>query len=428
MTNTVSWLVLLSLTALAVDATVTASAVTRRLREALAALGGIDGYDDTMRRTQARVAAVVAELGQGADRLRQGVVDFDRVRAFSESVRAASHRLDAEVAEIVASGVSPQSLWSRLAPPPVGFVGVLYVLASIPYTSRVLAPVQLVVCAVALLAICVLSDLLLRVAARSRTEPARGVLIVVFAVVTGAVISLVSVPVLQGLSGLISLVAIPLLTVLAAVSEAAVRRSNSEQRWLTSALAAVRGPDAGQPRTAAEVLRAAAASLHGAVQGRCVVFAATLDDDVAGTEETEAFIAAVQRALDEVTSPPERGTDADPLGALIAVWSQAMRIDLDIDRAAAECLRDPAAACEVADIAREAFVNAVKHSAATRATVRVRVSGPSDGRRLRVEVASPGRLRVLAHLRRVGRLGSSARLSQQGREVVLEAVVPLDAR
>ncbi|MFT4210919.1 MAG: hypothetical protein QM626_03530 [Microbacterium sp.] len=429
LTNAISWLVLMSMVAVAVDTTVTATAVNRRLREALAVLGGGGGYDDTMRRARARVVFTVGELRRRVDALRHGVVDFERVRGFSEDVRAASHRLDAGADQATSSGtVGLPSMWARLAPPPVGFVGVLYIVASIPYASHILPPLELLACALALLAVAVIADLLLRIVARRRAASTRGILIVVFAVVTGAVLSLAFLPVVDGPVALISLLAFPLLTVLAAIAEAAILRSDNEQRWLTQALAAVRGPGGRSPGSAPEVLRAAAASLHGAVQGRCVVFAATLDDDVATREQTETFIAAVHRALDHVVSPQDRGPEEDPLGALLSVWSQVMQIDCDIDLDAATGMRDPATARQVADIASEAFVNAVKHSAAKQATVRLRATGPRQQRCLEVEVASPGVLRGAVRRRGVGQLGRRARLTQRGREVVLVAVVPVGAR
>ncbi|MFT4306716.1 MAG: hypothetical protein QM604_07480 [Microbacterium sp.] len=426
LTNVVSWFVLMSMVAVAVEETVTAAAVNRRLRAALAVLGG---DDDATRRARTGVVVVVDGLRRRVDGLREGVVDFERVRGLFEEVRAASHRLADRADRAGSSGaVVPPAMWARLAPPPVGLVGVLYLVTSVPYASRFLPPLELLACASALLAVEVLAELLLRISSRRRTASTRGILIVGFAVVTGGVLALASLAVVDGPVVLIPLLAFPLLTVLAAIAQAAVGRSDHEQRRLTQALAAVRGPVGQRPGSAPEVLRAAAAALHGAVQGRCVVFAATLDDEVATRGQTEGFIAAVHRALDEVVSPQSRESEDDPLGALLSAWSQVMRIDCDIDPGATAALGDPVTAREVADIASEAFVNAVKHSAAKRATVRLRAVGPRQRRCLEVEVASPGVLRGAVRLRGVGQLGTRARLTQRGREVVLVAVVPVGAR
>jgi hypothetical protein len=425
--NLVGWFVLLSMIAVAVNVTATAAGVNRRLREALAALAGADAADEgAARRARARILYTVAGLRRRADALRSGVVDFDRVREFSEAVREASHDLDERADGGVTAGEHRRAgFLEGLLPPPVGLVGVLFSLCSVPYAVSVMPPWMVVGAAIVVVGLAVLGDVLLRALVRRRTPRVRGVLIIAVSTGLGAVISLIFLPVFAalGMQWLIPLVAVPVLTTLAAIAEGAMQRAEVEQRSLTQALSAFRGSAVRRP-SAVDLLRSAAAALHGEVQSRCVVFAATLDDDVATPAQTSDFIDAVGARLDRVTAPPPAHEEREAFAALIAAWSHVLDIRCDIDEASTRALADPDTGRTVADITSEAFVNAVKHSAAKEATVAVTAARPPADA-LDVRITTPGRLRYTrSEGRGLARLGVPARLTQRGRDVELAASVP----
>lgn len=436
-TNVVAGVLVLSLVAIAVDAVDSATGVNRRLRDALRALAGPDAApdpdaarEDAMLAARSRIIHVAGSLRWRAGALLSGGdVDFDRVRAFSEEVRARSHELDTRADAAGVDDAPAPAPWVYLAPPPIGLVGVLYVLAAVPYGIRVMSIPVMVVSAVIVIGICVLGDLLVRRLARGRSARTRGVLIVTIGVAVGAVSSLVLLVQLDDPVAFVALPAMPLLTVLIAIATGALRRGTMEQQWLTQALAAYRGVAATTPRTPSELLRAAASVLHGEVQGRCVVFAASLEDEPATPEQTARFVAAVSRALDHAVVPQTPARDEDPFAALIAAWSHVLQIDCEIEDAAATALRDRTSAREVADVVSEAFVNAVKHSAAREATVELRRTGSPQHPSLAVEVAAPGRLRDPRTVpgRALSQLPGHPRLTQRGTDVVLSAAVPLPA-
>ena len=434
-TNVVCWFILTSMIAVADDSVLAAGAVNRRLQQALAALArGADAHHDVARGARLRIGWTVAVLRRDLDRLSSGQVDFDRVREFSDAVRTASHALDAAAdrddrGALVSLERSRGSIAEWLRSPPLGMVGVLYAAAVSPYLARVLSPGAIVADLLLLIAITILGDVVQRAAARGRSARVRGALILIVSVLVGAVVSLLSLALVPGPApvAFVSLLVIPVLTVLAAVAEEAVHRLQAEQRILSDALAAFRGAASAGPGDPAALLRSAAAMLHGPVQGRCVVFAASLEDDPATADGARDFVAAVDAVLDDVRDVDARtpGT-ADTLDGLLEAWSDVLELSVDISPAAAAVLSSTPVARSAAAIVSEALVNAVKHSGARRAAVVMRTEPGAEGT-LEVEVASPGRLRMSrsGDGRGLARLGPRASVVQRGPDVVLSAGIPL---
>lgn len=429
-TNVIGGVLLLSLVAVTVDAVDSATGVTRRLREAMSALAGSPAAGEpAMRAAREQIVLAVGALRNRAAALlgRTVVVDFDRVRGYSEEVRARSHELEVRAGSAELQHPPRTPLAARLAPPPVGLVGLLCLLASVPYALHTMAAPMLLCLGGILLVLPSCGDLLTRRLIRGRSPRSRGLVLLAVPAVTAAVVTVLMLLVSRDLVVIIVFPTMLLLNALIAVAEGAVLRARLEGRWLTQALTAYRGSSTVSPQTPAELLHAAATVLHGEVQGRCVVFAASLEDDPATPAQTAQFVSSVYRALDHAVVPQTVTRDEDPFAALLSAWSHVLEIDCEIDDTAADALRDRARAREVADVVSEAFVNAVKHSAAREATVELRRSGSPQHPSLEVEVAAPGRLRDARSGRGQGlsRLPGAPRLTQRGSDVVLTAAVPL---
>jgi hypothetical protein len=224
----------------------------------------------------------------------------------------------------------------------------------------------------------------------------------------------------------VPLLGFPGVAVIAALCADAVHRSVVQARLLTRALTDEASSLSARTARTREMLRRAAAELHGHVQGRCVVFAAALEDRPATREEAEGFRIRIEAALDEVLSPRDPVESADEIGDMIATWSHVLEIRTSVGAAAQARLRDDCRASRrVAQVASEGFVNAVKHSGARQAefSVQERTTGP--GPVLRVEVVSPGTLgsSIGPVGRGVANLGAGARVYQRGDDVVLEATI-----
>jgi len=424
--SVVVWSVLLIAIAVAVDASDTANHVNRRLRAALAALAGGDVSAGLQaREARARVSGIVDDLRARVAALRTGIVDFDRVREFSDAVREASHSLDEYADQGLPTGAirTRPSFFERLRPPPVGLVPIITTFSTLPFTFH-LPPLLIVTWAVLVFVVGTVCELIAWLLTHGRSSRAQGRIVVCEAIAAGAAIplTLLLVAGYWEVTWILPGEVVIVLTLLAAFARAAFDRADAEQRVLTEALGQIRAAGSGAVAPTADYVHRAADTLHGPVQGRCVVFAATLEDDPATPEQVEAFIRSVGERLDLVLAPQTEL--ADPRSALIDAWSPVLRIRTDADPSAAAALATRATSQRVADIASEAFVNAVKHSAAKEAEVTVR--GVDDGM-LEVRVATPGRLRSR---RRggtgLGRLGVPTRLVQEGDRVVLTAVVPID--
>lgn len=441
-TNVLIWLLVLSLVAtatVAYDATRNASA---RLRVALADLSEADlraeAYD---RRARVRLREALANLRAELDRLVATSPGFDDVSAFSQLVRAASHDLEDEAARPlseVPAGTGPvevptaprRALLARLRPPSPVAVGVVYVIGSLPYTLSTV-PTALALVAVVLVFGCgFLADAVVHRVSRRRSTALRGVAILLTWFAAGLLFSAAAVVLAPETfpAALVPTIAFPLLAAIVGVSSDAIRSSIVQTRRLSRALAAQTDAVATRTSRARRALRTAAEQLHGRVQGRCVLFAATVDERAATSEELDAFAAAIALALAEVEgTAPAPVAPADALAQMIETWSHVLEISSRIDDDARIALGGEGVTRRVVDIASEGFLNAVKHSGARRATLEVTRGHVDSTPELRVEVSSPGRLGAALPLtagRGIANLGD-AHLYQRGREVVLEARVPL---
>ncbi|QEW00898.1 hypothetical protein F6J84_12810 [Microbacterium caowuchunii] len=437
-TNLLVWVLLLSLVAIATVGYAGSRSVGRRLRSARAALAAAGERAAVFeRQAQAELDASFARIRTGLETLRTGRPGFEDVRAFSAVVREASHRLE-DVARTelppVAGDVAPAAppvgssrpILSRLRPPPPFTVAGIYFAASLPYIVTV-APWYLVLLSIVALALLSgAADVLSRRLGARRPPSGRGATLIVVWAGAGAVYSAVAFALHPESGGivLVPILAFPGIAVAIALCADAGRRSIVQERLLTSALAAEAAALAALAARTRASLDTAAERLHGHVQGRCVVFAAALDERDATTSEAEAFAVTIDRALEEMRHGATDGTRAsDVLADVITSWTNVLRISSEIDPAARSVLADAGIRRRVADIAAEAFVNAVKHSGARSAELSVR---PADepGQALLVEVAAPGVLADGLRMRGRGLAHLSARAYQRGADVVLEASVP----
>jgi hypothetical protein len=207
-----------------------------------------------------------------------------------------------------------------------------------------------------------------------------------------------------------------------------VHRSVVQARRLTRALADETGALSARTARTREMLRTAAATMHGYVQGRCVVFAAALEDRAATRDEAQEFRARIATALDDVLEPPTVVHATNEIGDMVDAWSHVIRVSTDIEPAARAALAsDCRVSRQVAEVASEGFLNAVKHSGARHAVLSVREESGEADPVLRVEVVSPGILG--SGLGPAGRgirhLGPGARVYQRGTDVVLDVRVAL---
>jgi hypothetical protein len=440
-TNVLVWLLLLSLVGVATVGYAGIQAVGQRLRAALAALAVADRRAEAFERDARaalsdRLGLVRLELAA----LTAGTPVFDDVRTFSEVVRAASHDLEdranleltylqVDTAAVPSSSPPARPFLTRLRPPPRFSVPVAYVACSAPYTLQA-APGYLVLVAVALaFGLGAAADSASRRVAR-RPPELRGAVLVIAWVLVGVIFSAVALWLLpaSGIIALVPLLAFPGVAVVSALCSDAVHRSVVQARRLTRALADETGALSARTTRTREMLRTAAATMHGYVQGRCVVFAAALEDRAATPEETQEFGARIATALDEVLEPPTKVRSANEIGDMVDAWSHVIEVSTDIEPAAKSALTsDCRVSRQVAEVAREGFLNAVKHSGARHAVLSVREESGGARAVLRVEVVSPGILG--SGLGPAGRgirhLGPGARVYQRGSDVVLDARVPL---
>jgi hypothetical protein len=447
MTNFLVWLLLLSLVAVATVGYATTRAVNIRLRAAIAALGAAERRADAFDRSaRTALAATVDRVRERLAVLIAGVPGFEDVRSFSQAVRAASHELEddahlgldeietvetvdrmaADAASVAPSPPARRPLLSRLRPPPVLLISLVYSCASLPYTLQA-APWWLVVAGVLLaLGLGYAADIATRRVAR-RPPQMRGLVLVLSWTLAGVLFSIAAYLLLpsSGIVALVPALAFPGVAVIAALSTDAIRHAIVQTRKLTHALADEATAVAARTARARRLLRDAAEQLHGPVQGRCVVFAASLDERDATRAEAEEFAEAIEQALEAVLAPPPPvAAQANELADTIAIWGHVLEIATEIDPDAADALSDGRVSREVSDIVSEGFLNAVKHSGARAA--RLRVSETLGG--LRVEVTSRGELRETRRApgRGVAHFGPTARVYQSGDDVVLEATVARD--
>ena len=222
---------------------------------------------------------------------------------------------------------------------------------------------------------------------------------------------------------------LPAIALACAACADAIERAAREAEHLEAVLGLVAQSLTHEAGRARRPLRAGAHLLHGRVQGRCVILAAAADDRPLTDHDLEVF----RRETDEAFHAIIAGFDGDAgaaseeeLHELLATWESVLEIDTHIDPAAEDALDDPAVSARVATIVNEGFVNAVKHSVATRVGLSIERAGRDA---LRVQTWSTGTLDLSGADagRGIESLGEHATLTQCGDEVVLEVLVPLQA-
>ncbi|MCC4909171.1 hypothetical protein [Microbacterium sp. cx-59] len=439
-TNLLVWMLLLSLVAVATVGYSTTEAVNQRLRRALAALAVADRRADAFARESRvaladRIGLIRLELAA----LTADAPGFDDVRRFSEVVRAASHDLEdragIELAELrVDTAPAPAAprahrpFLTRLRPPPTLSVPIAYLMCSLPYMLQVAPWYLILIAAVLAIALGRVADVVSRRPVR-RSAQTRGAVLLAAWLVVGVAITAAGLWLLPaaGVTALVPLIAFPGVAVVAALCTDAVHRSRVRSRLLTRALADEAVSLTARTTRTREMLRTAAGELHGSVQGRCVVFAAALEDAAATPAEAADFRIRIEAALDAVLAPAvDSQPGVDEIGDMIAAWSHVLEIRAELDPEAVEALSTNRGVSQrVAAVASEGFVNAVKHAGARHAALSVRAGTVDDRPVLQVEVVSRG---VLAP--GIGPLGRGVRhvggeVSQRGDSVVLAATVAL---
>lgn len=441
-TNIVAWTALLSLVAI----TEQLYASSREARERLA--GALRTVTDEQRRayrydrdSRDLLDAEVAALRAALARLRLSPVDFDAVREFADEVRSASHRLQLQAAVdlAVASVADPTAglavaphrrFVERLRPPPLFLVGVIFAAGSMPFAYNAGGWGLLFIVVAGVVGVGLGTDLLTRRLSRRLDPRSRGVVVLGVWTLAGLIVSGVGALLVPGsLVPAIPALAVPGLAVLAALCADAVHRGRIEARRLGRALRDVARATAVRAAGARQALLHAADTLHGRVQGTCVIFAAQVDDEPATPGTLARFERSVDAALGAVLDPTDAAETSVGLAETVAVWQPVIAVSTAVDAPSERALADSSVSLRVVSVVAEGLVNAVKHAASPRAAVAV-VASPEDST-LHVTVSSPGQLRADAQLAGglgVSLLGPSARVFQRDGEVVLEAVIPVVQR
>ncbi|EPD86408.1 hypothetical protein HMPREF1529_00460 [Microbacterium sp. oral taxon 186 str. F0373] len=407
-------------------------ATADRLAHALGRLEAATGQvvtDD--RDARLVIRGIVAELRAERDAMLARDVDFDAVRDFSERVRAASHRLE----EMAAGSAPVPALWAplsrtarrrhgleRLQPTPLLWVGALYLLMSAPYLLTVGDVFDVVIAGVAIFLLDLAAGAVLR-ALPGDVRRGRGaifLLVWMLAGMTAAVVGRLLLPDTGALM-IIPVFAMPLAAIVLSLAIDTYRWARTDEVDATRELARAAVDFADRVRRAQAPLHHAASTLHGRVQGRCVIFAARVDEHAPTADDIAQFRLETDRALDEVLIPA--GTsEIDTVGALrrmLAGWEPIMALETRIDDAAASAVDGADAAPIVSEVVNEALVNAVKHSGARAARIDISTDAGGD---LHVRVASAGELpRAVMPIRP---FAGRTLLYQDGAEVVLESTLP----
>ncbi|OWP20808.1 hypothetical protein CBF90_15225 [Microbacterium sp. AISO3] len=424
-TNLVTAVALLSIVAVITSRHAASRAAADRLRAALARVASAEARRQRIA-AEAREALVsgIAMLRRSRERMLDGPVDFEAVRAFSEDVRGLSHRVDRLLRSYDDDGPlepplpddADAPLSMRLVAPPWLSVAPLYALACFPYAVAAGgAGVGL-----AGLVGGILVDLVAGVAVRRWARPPRPAAFVAVWTAAGAGMSVVTYLFLPriGVLGLVPVLAVPVVAVLVGLCRDALSRAGADERRAAGGLAEV-------AREAAEVdesapVRRGVDVLHGRAQGACVVFGARVDERAPTPDEVADFRSRTEAAFRAIlhAGSDERMPPGESLDRLIEAWAPAVAVTQRIDDAVRMRLRDPETAERVVSVVTEALVNAVKHSGARRAQVVARITGSGS---LLLRVASPGRLAPRPG-RGLGTIGR--RVFQDGGDVVLETVLP----
>ena len=416
-----------------------------RLGAALRALADARAKLDRVERdSRERIDGVVTTLREQRDEMLDDRIDFPAVRRYSDHVRRISHHLEdraqLDLRVVVAEDDESRPpraqrerppLLARLRPSPVGLVGLVFLLCSLPYLCG-LPSFQGALGAVALAAPVVLgADALAHLAAARLSALGRGAALVGIWVLAGALTTTLA-QALIGSAGpypTMPLASLPAVALACAACADAIARAAQEAEQLEAVLGIVAQSLTHGARRVRNPLRHAAHMLHGRVQGRCVILAAAADERPPTEAEVETFRRDTDEAFTAIVAAfdgAEPTASGEDLSELLSTWETVLDIDAHIDPAVTEALDEPAVSARVATIVNEGFVNAVKHSVVTCVGLSIEPAGPDA---LRVQTWSNGILDLSGADagRGIVSLGDQATLMQCGDEVVLEVLVPLAA-
>ncbi|MDJ1114443.1 hypothetical protein [Microbacterium dauci] len=426
-TNVITSFALLSICAIAVSYHRQLRATTARLRDAGGRMrAGIAHADRMLTGIPDLLHSTAVDLRTHRDLLLSGPLTYEAVRAFCERVRTASHRLDEHgrtdpppTSEVTVQGTRPVPLLGRLAPTPPLVVCLTYVAAALPFGIAHGGMDVIVITLVVAVVLDLAAGVAVRATRRLAPRPRGVVFLSIWFVVGVGVVCHTYIQVPQvGTLGLVPLIGIPLVAVIISVSVDAYRRARSEELRATAQLRSSAVELAAAVEAARAPLQQAVDILHGRLQGRCVIFAARIDDGQLDDATIATFRVETDDILDYLLrSTSDADADGETVDDLLQAWSVVMRVQADTDDDARAALTDPHARRAAVGLVNEALVNAVKHSAARAASVRI--SQADDA--IRVRVSSAGTLGTGVH----GLGGQTARttLRQVGDDVVLEGLV-----
>ncbi|MFS0868170.1 hypothetical protein AB3M83_12660 [Microbacterium sp. 179-B 1A2 NHS] len=448
LSNILIWMASLSIIAMTIRSAELTRGTRGRLTHAVATLEHgrrrLARFDQDNR---AMLAELTADLRAQRDRMLTGTIDFAAVRDYSNTVRAASHRLEeraqlslrlVEVAgEESAPVESPRpSALALLQPPPFLLVGVVFFVGALPYAYGVGGMPSALAAVAAGVPITVLADCVSRVFSEGLSERDRGIVIVATWLGAGILMTMLAHQLVDTSdpSRFVPLLSLPLVAIALAACADAINRAAVSARRLEAVLGMVARTVTRRTAQARRPLRHAAHVLHGRVQGRCVILAAHADEWEVTDAEIETFRRETDAAFDSVHEvTPEADADGreavqsahEELSELLATWSSVLDVTSTITDAAAEVLDDEEISRRVATVVNEGFVNAVKHSDAKSVWLSIDVVGAT----LAVRTWSIGELDhapgAAVTSRRVTGLGDGARVFQRGEHVVLEVSLPV---
>jgi hypothetical protein len=442
-TNVVVWPVVLAMIAVLENAVHTLRRTNALLREVAAELAAApDRAVVVDRRARREVDAAASALSRAIDRW-DPATGPSGVRALgSEAFRTWSHRLQ-QVADDAATtsaprvapatdGISIRRRGLALPPlrlPPRGTVAIVYIACTLPYALRTTGPAELIAGLVAVVAVTGLVDHVARRRRFVRSARLSATVYLLGAAIGGVVLSVLAA--IYGHRGLLALLpAIDYLAfaLAAGLCAGAVQRLRREQRRLSGTITHSQRASREGVGPAREGLRRTAELLHRDGQGACMQFALTHPHpSPADTSALRDDLLALVHRLTSTYAAADPGTDAAALRALLATWGRVIVLQTTLDpRALAALDAHPRLARDVYDVIAEGLLNAVKHSDEKSAEVSLDVVATGAGSRLRARVRSRGRtapdaeLRPASHARDLG-----ARLRTDGRDTLLEALFAL---
>ncbi|WP_162815378.1 hypothetical protein [Microbacterium arborescens] len=441
-TNVVAWVSVLSLVAVTEQLYVSSRTARTRLADALRTVTDEQRRAGRYERdTREFLTSEISALRTALAALVASPLDFERVRGFSDGVRSVSHRAreraGLELADISPDDAGPSAIetartvFERLRPPAPGLVGVIFAAGSAPFALRTEGPVFAAVLIVGVVALCLAVDRLTRGIACRSSALRRGRRLVGLWLGAGIVVAAAA-AVVVGLPSFIPVIpaiALPGIAIVAALCAEAIHRGRVETRRLGRALQALVRSAADQTSSTRQDLAHASDVLHSRVQSTCVILAARVDDEIATPGDIRDFELAISAGLTDALGARRPGAArAADLAETVAIWRPVLTVSSAVDPAATVAMSDALVTTRVVAVVAEGLVNAVKHAAARSADIEVR--GAADGASLSVRVRTPGRLRSDAGAATglgLAGLGPSARVFQNGRDVVLEASVPVGA-